>query len=103
MTFLDSPIGRCEAVREMVLLDETQKECAREHGCPDGRNCPLKGWFTEQSGVSDPANLPAKRATPRRRSAAAAKLRQLSPMLVTRLKNRGWDVATIRIKVYTGR
>ncbi|MCC4117391.1 hypothetical protein LLG90_18715 [Aromatoleum toluclasticum] len=73
MTFLDSPIGRCEAVREMVLLDETQKECAREHGCPDGRNCPLKGWFTEQSGVSDPANLPAKRATPRRRSAAAAK------------------------------
>lgn len=36
-------------------------------------------------------------------SAAAAKLRQLSPMLVTRLKNRGWDVATIRIKVYTGR
>jgi len=36
-------------------------------------------------------------------SAAAAKLRQLSPMLVTRLKNRGWDVATIRIKVHTGR
>ncbi|MBD5804764.1 hypothetical protein AZOA_42090 [Azoarcus sp. Aa7] len=73
MTFLDSPIGRCEAVREMVLLDETQKECAREHGCPDGRDCPLKGWFTEQSGVSDPANLPAKRATRRRRSAAATK------------------------------
>ncbi len=36
-------------------------------------------------------------------SAATAKLRQLSPMLVTRLKNRGWDVATIRIKVHTGR
>ncbi|MDN6883585.1 hypothetical protein QMO14_08255 [Variovorax sp. CAN2819] len=36
-------------------------------------------------------------------SAAAAKLRQLSPMLVTRLRNRGWDVATIRIKVHTGR
>jgi hypothetical protein len=32
-------------------------------------------------------------------SAAAAKLRQLAPMLVTRLKARGWDVATIRIKV----
>jgi len=36
-------------------------------------------------------------------SAAAAKLRQLSPMLVTRLRNSGWDVATIRIKVHTGR
>ena len=36
-------------------------------------------------------------------SAAAAKLRQLAPMLVTRLKNRGWDVASIRIKVHTGR
>lgn len=72
MTFLDSPIGRCEAVREMVLLDETQKECAREHGCPEGRACPLQGWFTEQSGVSNPANLPAKRTPRRRRSAAAA-------------------------------
>ena len=73
MTFLDSPIGRCEAVREMVLLDETQKECAHEHGCPDGFDCPLKGWFTEQSGVSDPASLPVKRTTRRRRSAAASK------------------------------
>ncbi|AMM23830.1 hypothetical protein [Variovorax sp. PAMC 28711] len=36
-------------------------------------------------------------------SAAAAKLRQLSPMLVTRLKSRGWDVATIRIKVQARR
>lgn len=36
-------------------------------------------------------------------SAAAAKLRQLSPMLVTRLKSKGWDVATIRIKVQTRR
>ena len=36
-------------------------------------------------------------------SAAAAKLRQLSPMLVTRLKTRGLDVATIRIKVQTRR
>ena len=34
-------------------------------------------------------------------SAAAAKLRQLTPRLVTRLKSRGWDVATIRLKVQT--
>lgn len=34
-------------------------------------------------------------------SAAAAKLRQLMPRLVTRLKSRGWDVASIRLKVQT--
>ncbi|MDT3670379.1 MAG: hypothetical protein ROZ37_08595 [Aromatoleum sp.] len=58
MCFFDSPIGRCEAVRELVLLDETQHECACEHGCAAGFDCPLKGWFTEQSGVSDAASLP---------------------------------------------
>lgn len=36
-------------------------------------------------------------------SAAAAKLRQLAPLLVSRLKARGWDVASLRIKVQTGR
>jgi hypothetical protein len=32
-------------------------------------------------------------------SAAAAKLRQLTPVLVTRLQAKGWAVATIRLKV----
>lgn len=64
MCFFDSPVGRCEAVRELVLLDETQQECACEHGCPPGFDCPLKNIFTEQSGVSDPANLPCRRAPP---------------------------------------
>lgn len=63
-------------------------------------------------GLIPPAMRPAIQAGPAegdswcllvKGSAAAAKLRQLSPMLVTRLKNRGWDVATIRIKVHTGR
>jgi hypothetical protein len=36
-------------------------------------------------------------------SAAAAKLRQLAPSLQSRLKARGWDVATIRIKVQSRR
>lgn len=35
-------------------------------------------------------------------SAAAAKLRQLAPLFLSRLKARGWDVATLRIKVRTG-
>lgn len=61
MSFFDSPVGRCEVVREMVLLDETQHECAREHGCGAGTRCPLKAYFTTRSGVSDPASLPTKR------------------------------------------
>ncbi|MDP9604294.1 hypothetical protein ABL840_31875 [Variovorax sp. NFACC27] len=63
-------------------------------------------------GLIPPAMRPAVQAGPAegdvwcllvKGSAAAAKLRQLSPMLVTRLRNRGWNVATIRIKVHTGR
>ena len=38
-----------------------------------------------------------------RGSAAAAKLRQLAPALQQRLKQRGWEVASIRIKVQTHR
>jgi len=36
-------------------------------------------------------------------SAAAAKLRQLVPMLQSRLRSKGWEDATIRIKVRTKR
>ena len=55
MSFIDSPISRCEAVREMVLTDQTQRQCAAEHGCPPGRNCPLDGCFAEISGVTEAA------------------------------------------------
>ncbi|HRH74389.1 hypothetical protein [Zoogloea sp.] len=53
MSYIDSPISRCEAVREMVLTDQTQAQCAYEHGCPPGRNCPLDGCFAEISGVTE--------------------------------------------------
>ena len=53
MGVLDSPIGRCEAKKEMVLLDETQAECAAEHGCKPGCDCPLEGHFAKVSGLSD--------------------------------------------------
>lgn len=55
MSFFDSPIARCEAVHEIVLTDETQSECAREHDCPPGFECPLNGYFTESSGLSESA------------------------------------------------
>lgn len=51
MSIFDSPIARCDAVREMVLTDETQAECAREHACPPGRVCPLCGYFAEERSV----------------------------------------------------
>jgi hypothetical protein len=52
MSIFDSPIARCDAVREMVLTDETQAECAREHECPAGRVCPLCGYFVESAGLT---------------------------------------------------
>jgi len=59
MSFLDSPISPCEAVKEMVLTDQTQQQCALEHGCPPGRNCPLDGCFAVMSGITEEANLEA--------------------------------------------
>ncbi|MBL8429716.1 MAG: hypothetical protein JNJ95_07505 [Dechloromonas sp.] len=56
MSFFDSPLARCEAVRQMVLTDETQAECVREHDCPPGLKCPLCGYFTESSGISEEAS-----------------------------------------------
>lgn len=53
MSIFDSPIARCEAVREMVLTDETQAECAREHDCAPGQVCPLCGYFSETSGLTE--------------------------------------------------
>lgn len=61
MSVFDSPIARCEAVREMVLTDETQAECAREHGCPAGRICPLCGYFVDaREPFENSAETPAK-------------------------------------------
>lgn len=63
MSFFDSPIARCEVVREMVLTDETQAECAREHNCSPGLKCPLCGYFTETSGLSESASVEALNAS----------------------------------------
>lgn len=56
MSIFDAPIARCEIVHEMVLTDETQAECAREHECPAGRLCPLDSYFTETSGIAEIAS-----------------------------------------------
>lgn len=58
----DSPIARCELVQQMVLTDQTQSECAREHECPPKTVCPLIRHFTETSGVVESDLLEKRRA-----------------------------------------
>ena len=53
MSIFDAHIARCEAIHEMVLTDETQRDCAREHDCPANRLCPLCDYFTATSGISE--------------------------------------------------
>ena len=42
----DSPIEPCPVCGQMVLLDQTRRECAREHGCHPDTPCPLLKYFT---------------------------------------------------------
>lgn len=43
---LDSPFEYCKVCGGYVLLDQTHRECAREHGCADASDCPLRRLFT---------------------------------------------------------
>lgn len=45
MVTFDSPIERCSVCKSYVLMDQTQEECAREHQCGRGTDCPLKRYF----------------------------------------------------------
>lgn len=42
----DSPFDQCPLCGQMVLLDQTQFECAREHACSKDVVCPLRKYFT---------------------------------------------------------
>jgi len=42
----DSPFEYCKICRGYVLLDQTHRECAREHGCDKVSECPLRWLFT---------------------------------------------------------
>jgi hypothetical protein len=43
---LDSPFDYCQVCRGYVLLDQTHRECVREHGCVKVHECPLRRFFT---------------------------------------------------------
>ena len=42
----DSPFEFCAVCREYVLLDQTKRQCAREHRCAGVAKCPLQKYFT---------------------------------------------------------
>lgn len=58
MSFVDSPLASCTFAREIVLTDQTQGQCAKEHECPPGTQCPLCGYFPE-SELSEIPQQPA--------------------------------------------
>lgn len=41
----DSPFAYCPKCNQMVLLDQTQRECKAEHTCGNSE-CPLQECFT---------------------------------------------------------
>jgi hypothetical protein len=57
----DSPFERCPHCRQYVLLDQTQRQCAREHGCGEDTACPLARYFT---GIEFGDARPGARAAP---------------------------------------
>lgn len=66
---LDAPIAMCPVCRQPVLLDQTQKECAREHACNESQ-CPLAGAFTgiefRNGAKGMPARPPGSNRAPRK-------------------------------------
>ena len=66
---IDSPLGFCPICRVVVLLDQTQAECAREHRC-NAEHCPLANSFTgiefKEGDVGMPVRRSAFGAKPRR-------------------------------------
>jgi hypothetical protein len=47
----DSPIAYCSFAKAYVLLDQTPRECVREHGCREA--CPLRKFFVKYCPLRD--------------------------------------------------
>lgn len=63
----DSPFEFCSVCRQYVLLDQTQRQCAREHDCSEAARCPLRRCFTGiefGAGRIAPAPGPPRRLRP---------------------------------------
>lgn len=60
----DSPFEFCPLCGEYVLLDQTQRQCAREHACKCA--CPLRPFFTGMEIREAPERraIPVRHARP---------------------------------------
>lgn len=47
----NSPTAFCTVRRAYVAIDQTQPECALEHGCEPDTNCPLESVFARRESV----------------------------------------------------
>jgi hypothetical protein len=45
----NSPTAFCTARRTWVAIDQTRRECALEHGCGQGTNCPLQSMLARNA------------------------------------------------------
>ncbi len=61
----DSPFQICPVCNEPVLLDQTLRECAGEHGCGDGQGCPLARCFSGHDFSVQPEMRNEHEQTPR--------------------------------------
>ncbi len=52
----DSPFDYCPVCKEVVLLDQTHRECAREHCCASNQVCPLERCFSGYDFSCKPIN-----------------------------------------------
>jgi ferredoxin len=62
MSMFDSPFEYCTVCGQYVLLDQTQAQCAREHGC--ARACPLQQFFTGMEFAQPLAERPELSCVP---------------------------------------
>ena len=60
--FVDSPLEYCPRQGCMVLLDQTQRECATEHRCiGTSEDCPLRRHFSGRDFAVESGRLPEDR------------------------------------------
>jgi hypothetical protein len=62
----DSPFEFCEVCRQYVLLDQTYRQCAREHACANAAVCPLRRYFTGIEFGNDAVDSKQRRSRSRK-------------------------------------
>lgn len=64
MSYFDVPLGRCEVMRTMVMIDQTEAECTLDNGCPVGRRCALAASLKPPHAAECAPRAPAQAPVP---------------------------------------